>query len=103
LKIQARDLVEAKLYENEEAVLQEAFRHLFQNRPELRVALAVHRYQTDETLTLAKAAALAGVSLERMKDVLVSRGVPLRLGPATLAEAQAEVAAVEQWLDANSD
>jgi predicted HTH domain antitoxin len=103
LKIQARDLVEAKLYESEEAVLQEAFRHLFQNRPELRVALAVHRYQTDETLTLAKAAALAGVSLERMKDVLVSRGVPLRLGPATLAEAQAEVAAVEQWLDANSD
>ena len=95
--------MEAKLYENEEAVLQEAFRHLFQNRPELRVALAVHRYQTDETLTLAKAAALAGVSLERMKDVLVSRGVPLRLGPATLAEAQAEVAAVEQWLDANSD
>jgi predicted HTH domain antitoxin len=99
LGIQARDFVEARLYDSEEEVLQEALRHLMQDRPDLRIALAVHRYQNDEDLTLAKAAALAGVSLERMKDTLISRGVPLRLGPATLEEAKAEVAELEQWFD----
>ena len=71
--------------------------------PDLRIALAVYDYQTDETLTLAKAAALAGVSPERMKDILLSRGVSLRLGPATLAEARAEVMTVDQWLNADLD
>ena len=32
-----------------------------QDRPDLRIALAVHQYQTDAALTLARAAALAGV------------------------------------------
>jgi predicted HTH domain antitoxin len=86
--------LEAELYASEGEVVQEALRHLLHNRPDLRIALAVRRYQTDEALTLAKAAALAGVSLERMKEILVSRGISLRLGPATLAEAQAEVVAV---------
>ena len=99
LKLHARDLVEARLYDSEAEVMQEALRHLLQNRPDLRIALAVHYYQTDEEITLAKAAALAGVSIERMKDILVSRAIPLRLGPATLGEAQAEVAAMEAWGD----
>jgi predicted HTH domain antitoxin len=103
INIQARDLVEAKLYEDEEKVIQEALRHLLQNRPDLRIALAVYRYQADQEVSLAQAAALAGVSFEQMKEILVSRGVSLRLGPATLAEAQAEIAAVEQWLNVNSD
>jgi predicted HTH domain antitoxin len=94
----AKELVEARLFENKEAVLQEALRHLLQNRPELRLALAIHRYQNDETLTLAKAAALAGVSLERMKAILASRTISLRLGPTTLDEARAEVEAVKQGL-----
>ncbi len=99
LQVKAHDFVEARLYSNEEEVLQEALRHLLQNRPDLRIALAVYRYQTDEEITLARAAGLAGVSLERMKDILISRGVALRLGPATLEEARAEVATVEQWFN----
>ncbi len=41
------------------------------------------------------AAAIAGVSLERMKEILEQRGVPLRLGPASVQEARAELAALE--------
>jgi len=43
------------------------------------------------------AAAIAGVSLEHMKELLEQRGVPLRLGPASVQEARAELAALEKW------
>lgn len=96
--INPQELVEAKLYPNETEVITDALRHLYQNRPDLRLALAVHRYQTQEALSLAKAARLAGVSVEQMKDILLSRGVALRFGPTTLAEIQAELADMEEDL-----
>jgi len=59
LKVQ--DFVKARLYESEDEVVRDALRHLLRARPDLRIQLAVHRYQT-EGLSLAKAASLAGVS-----------------------------------------
>jgi hypothetical protein len=38
-----------------------------------------------------------------MKEILERRDVPLRLGPASIEEAKAEIAALEEWLDAHSD
>jgi predicted HTH domain antitoxin len=99
-QVQAIDLVQAKLYRDETEVVQDALRHLLQDRPDLRIALAAHFYQTDEEMTLAKAASLAGVSAERMKEILTSRAIPLRLGPATIEDARAEIIAMEQWQDA---
>jgi predicted HTH domain antitoxin len=101
--IQVQDLVKASLYENEEQVMQDALRHFLLDRPDLRIAVAVHRYRTDQELSLARAAAIAGVSLERMKEILERQDVPLRLGPASLEEARAEKAALEKWLNANTD
>ena len=101
--IRARDLVEARLYESEEQVVQDALRHLLLDRSDLRVLVAVHRYRTDEELSLARAAAIAGVSLERMKEILERHDVPLRLGPASIEEARAEVAALREWLNADPD
>ncbi len=43
------------------------------------------------------AAAIAGASLKRMKEFLEQRGVPLRLGPVSVQEARAELAALEEW------
>jgi len=70
-------LVEANLYPNETDVMTNALRHLWQNRPDLCLALAIHRYQTNEIISLAKAARMAGVSIEQMKDILLSRGITL--------------------------
>ena len=56
----------------------------------MRIDVAIHRYRT-ENLSVAKTAALAGVSFDRMKEILAERGVPLRLGPETLEEARAEL------------
>lgn len=91
--LSVKDLVDAQLYPNEAAALQDALRHLLRARPEVRLRLAIHQYQT-EALTLAQAASLAGVSWLQMRDLLVERGVPLRLGTTTLDEAEAEVQAL---------
>ena len=101
--IRVQDLVEAGLYESEIQAVQEALRYFLQERPELRLQVALHRYRTDEELTLARAAALAGVSLERMKELLDRHGIPLRLGPASIQEAQDEWTRLESWADADPD
>ena len=95
--LKARDLVEARLYKSEEDVLQDALRHLLRARPELRIQLAIHRYQT-EGLSLAKAASLAGVSWAQLKDILLEHGVQPRLGPETLEEAETEAQTLRDYL-----
>lgn len=90
MTLQVMDLVEAGIYPDVDTAVREALRVLWQERPAVRIDLAVHRYRSEE-ISIAKAAALAHVSFDRMKEILVERGVPLRLGPATIAEAMEEV------------
>ncbi len=92
-----RVLVQAGLYPDEQTVIQEAMRVLWQERPQLRIEWAVNQYQTQE-ISLSKAAALAGVCFERMKEILIRRGIQPRLGPETIAEARQELQVVEQAL-----
>ncbi len=94
--IGVHDLAATEFYENEEQVVQDALRYLLLARPDLRIQVAIERYRTDEEISLARAAAIAGVSLERMKGVLEQHNVPLRLGPASIEEAQAEYLALEE-------
>lgn len=94
--LKAHDFVEARLYNSEEDVIQDALRHLLRARPELRIQLAIHRYQT-EKLALAKAASLAGVSWAQMKDMLLERGVQPRLGPETLEETEKEAQSLRDY------
>ena len=82
-------LVQAGLYTDEQSVIQEAMRVLWQERPNLRIEWAIYEYQT-QPISLAKAAALAGVCFDRMKELLVQRGIQPRLGPETIAEAHSE-------------
>ncbi len=63
-------LVDAHLYPDRQAVIQDALRALFREKPQLRIEMAVHRYQTEE-ITLARAAHLAGMSYDRMKGLLL--------------------------------
>ncbi|NTV61909.1 MAG: UPF0175 family protein [Oscillochloris sp.] len=94
----AQDLVAARLYPSEADVLSDALRHLLRARPDLRVGLAVYRYQQGE-ISLARAADLAGVSWPQMRDILREHGVTPALGPETAAEAADEVAALRAQLD----
>lgn len=103
VSITPEDLVAANVYPDTDTVVHDALRYLFQNRPDAQIDVAVHRYEHDRDLSLAKAASLAGVSFERMKEILSSRGIPLRLGPETIEEAQQEVKAMERWTDEGTD
>ena len=92
----AKDFVQASLYESEEAVIQDALRHLLRSRPDLRLQLAIFRYQ-NEGLSLAKAAEVAGVSWAQMRDILLEHGLDPALGPLSLAEAEAEVEEIRRY------
>jgi len=95
MAIKVQELVQAGVYPDGDTAIQEALRVLWQERPGVRIDVAVHRYCTGE-LSTAKAAALAGVCFDRMKEILAERGVPLRLGPETLEEARAELDALQR-------
>ena len=95
MTILVQDLVEAGIYPDAATAVQEALRVLWQERPSVRINVAVHRYNRED-LSLAKAADLAGVSFDRMKEIMAERGIPLRLGPETIAEAHAEVEALRK-------
>ncbi len=55
------------------------------------------QYQTHE-ISLAKAAAMAGVSFDRMKAILRQRGIQPRLGPETADEVRQELDVIAQAL-----
>ncbi|MBP1468877.1 UPF0175 family protein [Candidatus Chloroploca sp. M-50] len=93
--ITPQELVNAQLYPSEAAVMEDALRQLLRLKPDLRVGVAIYRY-THEALSLAHAAALAGVSWPQMHEHLLARGIPIRLGVESLAEAEADVAALRE-------
>ncbi|HLC14819.1 MAG TPA: UPF0175 family protein, partial [Thermodesulfovibrionia bacterium] len=77
---------------------QEALRVLWQERPQLRIEWALYLYQTQD-ISLSKAAALANVCFDRMKEILIKRGIQPRLGAETIEEACDEMKAVDQILE----
>jgi predicted HTH domain antitoxin len=96
--LDVQSLVEAQLYPNQDAVIRDALRHLLRARPDLRVQLAIFRYQK-EAISLAKAASIAGVSWAQMKEILLEKGISVRLGVESLTEAQNDIQAIRQELE----
>jgi len=86
--IRPKDLVRLGLYRTEREAVEDGIRHLLLSHPEYRVEIAVDRYRREE-VSLGKAARIAGLSLEEMKELLRDRGIPL-LGPETLEEIRAD-------------
>lgn len=95
--LEPQTLVAARLYPSQAAVIADALRSLLLEKPQLRLELAIYRYQTED-ISLAKAASLAGVSFDQMKMLMVQRGVQLRLGPVDDAEIAEEIATLERLL-----
>jgi predicted HTH domain antitoxin len=94
--IAPRDLVEARLYMNEQEVVQEALHVLLHTHPALRIQLAIHRYQTGD-ISMAKAASLAGLSWEQMRDALIDQNIQLRPGTQTLEETPSEIQTLREY------
>jgi len=68
-----------KGYITEEELREKAYRSLLRNNPDLRITLAVEEYRKGE-ITLNRAAEIAGITTEEMKETLKRRGVEIRRG-----------------------
>jgi predicted HTH domain antitoxin len=78
-------LVKARLFPDQQAVVRSAMRALFQIQPGVRQQMIVSAYTAGD-VSLGKAAELMGVSHAEMKDILVESGVEVHLGPRTVEE-----------------
>lgn len=72
-------LRETGRFGSEEEVLEEAFRALLKERPELRVELAVERYKSGD-VSLNRAIEIANSSPEEFKEILAERGIVREAG-----------------------
>ena len=82
--IKPKELVDLALYRDEQEVIDEGVRYILRSHPEYRIEIAIKRYK-EEAVSLGKAADIACISLEEMKEVLRTRGVALK-GPESKEE-----------------
>ena len=94
-----KSLVDLGIYESEDDFIHSALKNLLQSDKELRLKLAIHRYQTEE-ISIGKAAEIAGVCWEDMKRILIKNGIRPRLGPETIEEAREEVLSTRKIIHA---
>jgi len=64
---------------------------------EYKMKLALHRYQ-NEDISIGKAAEIAGVCWEDMRDELIKNGITPRLAPRTIEEAQKDYHTIRKFL-----
>ena len=74
---------------------------LVQGDQELRWSRVVDAYR-DGHINLGKAAELLGMHELELREHFTQLGIPLRVGPSDLAEAQAKADALGAWFDAAS-
>ena len=86
-----------KLRERQHDLLEPIVHRLVQENEYIRWSVVMGAYQ-DEQIHLGKAAELLGLAQVELRQRFIELGVPLRVGPADLAEARAEVEAVCAWL-----
>lgn len=82
-----KGLVDAGIYESEEEAMSDALELLLKENPEYRMKLALYRYQHEE-ISIGKAAEIAGVPWQAMREELNKNGIPLRLAPSTIEDLQ---------------
>ena len=72
-------LVRGGAYSTKNELLEDALKTFFEFRKDMRITAVVEMYKTDE-ISISKAAELAGVSTEEIKDLLAKAGVNIRRG-----------------------
>lgn len=85
-----------KLYKRRPQLVDAALTKLLEDDLTLRWSLVLSAY-LDEDINLGKAAELLGIHELALRERFLELGIPLRVGPATVSEAQAEVEAISSW------
>jgi predicted HTH domain antitoxin len=82
--------VKAGIFENKSDAIRHALRDYFEDHENARLAASIHLYE-QESISLGKAARLAGVSRFDLSEILREHGVEVRLGPEDMEDAQREI------------
>ena len=85
-----------KLQRSQPLLVQRALQRLLNEDEELRWSLVISAY-LDEEISLARAASLLGLHPLELRERFIEKGIPLHLGSANKADAQAEVDALRAW------
>lgn len=85
-----------KLWRYQPEMVDEALEKMLEERAGLRWSLVIGAYQ-DEEINLGKAAELLGIHRLELQERFIAQGIPLRIGPDTVEESTAEMAAIEAW------
>lgn len=85
-----------KLQRSQPSLVQRALQRLLDEDEDLRWSVVVNAY-LDEEISLARAASLLGLHPLELRERFIEKGIPLHLGPADKADAQAEVDALRAW------
>lgn len=85
-----------RLYRERPDLVHPLLRSLLDQNEELRWSLVVRAYQ-ERRINLGKAAEFLGLHELELRQRFLELGIPLRLGPADLIEARAEVEAIRAW------
>jgi len=91
-----------KLQQKQPDLVQAALERTLREDSVLQWSLVVNAY-LDEVINLGKAAELLGMHRLELQERFTELGIPLRLGAATLEDAQAEVAALRTWQTCAAD
>jgi predicted HTH domain antitoxin len=86
----------ARLSRQQPELVNRAMHRLLEEDADLRWAVIVSAYLEHE-INLGKAAELLSIPELELRERFVNLGIPLRIGPADLSEAQAEVDAIRSW------
>jgi len=83
-------LVKRGYYDNKSEIFREAIRELFAQNQNLRISAVVELYEQGK-ISLGKAAEIAGLSIEEMKEIFASQKVTVERGPSDKKELKKEV------------
>ena len=89
IKEEADLYVKGGYFDNRSELIREALREFLEKLGRSNLEIVVGLYRRGD-VSLGKAAELAGVGYEKMKDILGERGIPIRRGPETVSEAEEE-------------
>ena len=95
-------LVRTGYYENKSEIFRTALREFLANNRTLRISIALEMYKANEA-TFAKAADIAGVPYEEMKEIFWEYGVEFERGPANVKELLEEVEELEETLERDKE
>jgi len=73
--------------------MDDAYRALLRNRPQLRIEVAISLYENEE-VSLSKASEIAGVCIEEFKESLKGRGLSVKVPPIAKEELDEQTALI---------